>query len=69
VDRAGSATFAGSGSRSRHADPDRYKLQANEKVEKEDFFPENFNMLSKILKTYVTFDTDENIKNCKVAML
>jgi hypothetical protein len=31
----------------------------NEKVDKADFFPENFNLLSKILKTYDTFDNDE----------
>jgi hypothetical protein len=37
------------------ADPYRYKFQANEKVDKVDFFPENFNVLSKILKTYDTF--------------
>jgi hypothetical protein len=35
-----------------HADliPDRYQFQADENVDKVDFFPENFNMLSKILK-------------------
>jgi hypothetical protein len=31
----------------------------NGKVDKADVFPENFNMLSKILKTYDTFDNDE----------
>jgi hypothetical protein len=40
-------------------DPDRYQFNSNEKVDKVDFFPENFNMLSKTLKTYDTFDTDE----------
>jgi hypothetical protein len=29
------------------ADPDRYHFQANDKVDKQYFFPENFNMLSK----------------------
>jgi hypothetical protein len=50
-----------------HADPDladldRHQFQANQKVNQVDFFPENFNMLSKILKTYDTFDTDEKDK-------
>jgi hypothetical protein len=33
-------------------DPDRYQFQADENADKVDFFPGNFNMLSKILKTY-----------------
>jgi hypothetical protein len=43
-------------------DPDRYKFQANEKVYKVDFFPENFNMLSNMLRSYDSFDTDEKDK-------
>ncbi len=43
-------------------DPDRYPFQPNEKVDKADFFLENFDMLSKTLKTYDTFDTDEKDK-------
>jgi hypothetical protein len=39
------------------ADSDRYQLQTNEKVYKVNFFPENVNMLSKILNTYDTLDT------------
>jgi hypothetical protein len=34
------------------ADPDRCQFQANEKVDKVDFFQKNLYMLSKILKTY-----------------
>ncbi len=37
-------------------------IQVNEKVDKVDYYPENFNVLSKILKTYETFDTDEKDK-------
>jgi hypothetical protein len=43
-------------------DPDQYQSQVNETVDKVDFFPENFNVLSKILKKYDTFDTEENGK-------
>jgi hypothetical protein len=32
------------------ANPDRYQVQANENVEKLNFFPENFNIVSKIMK-------------------
>jgi hypothetical protein len=42
--------------------PDGYQFQENEKVDIVDFFPKNFNMLSKTLKTYDTFDTDEKYK-------
>jgi hypothetical protein len=46
--------FAGSGSVRRYLS----------KLYKDDFYPENFNMLfkMKILKTYDTFDTDEKDK-------
>jgi len=37
-------------------------MKANEK---NDFFPENFNMMSKMLKTYDTLDTDEKNKTLK----
>jgi hypothetical protein len=43
-------------------DPDQYQFPANEKVDKVDFFAENFSMLPKILKTYDTFDTEEKRK-------
>ncbi len=45
------------------ADPDRVYVdinsKQNEKVDTADFFPEKFKMLSKILKTYETFNNDE----------
>jgi hypothetical protein len=44
------------------ADPNRYQFQANEKAGKVNFFPDNFNMLSKTQKNYDTFDTDEKGK-------
>ncbi len=44
--------------------PGRYQFQANEKVNKLYFFPWKYNMLSKILKNYDIFDTDEKEKNC-----
>jgi hypothetical protein len=42
-----------------HADPERNQFQANEKVDELYFFPENSNILSKILKNDDTFDTKE----------
>ncbi len=42
------------------ADPDRYHI--NYEHIKKLFFPENFNMLSKILKIYDTFNSDEKDK-------
>jgi hypothetical protein len=41
-------------------DPDRYKLQANETVET--LFAGNFSLLSKTLKNYDIFYTDEKYK-------
>ncbi len=35
-----------------HVDPDGYQFQANRKVAKLNYFPDNFNMLSKILKMW-----------------
>ncbi len=45
-----------------------YQFQANEKVEKVDFFPENFNIL-KHLKHTTRSTLMRKIKHCKVAML
>jgi hypothetical protein len=42
----------------RHADPDRYQVQANGKNDKLNFYQRNFKILSKILKIG-TFDADE----------
>jgi hypothetical protein len=54
-----------------HADPDPadpygYQLEANEKVDKLNFFPEKFYMLTKILK-FLTMMSKR--KHCKLAML
>jgi hypothetical protein len=50
------------------ANPDRYGINSKH-IKKFDFFPENFNMWSKILKTYDTFETDEKDKHYEVTML
>jgi hypothetical protein len=57
-----------------HADPDpadsdRYQFQADEKVNKLKNFPENFNMLSKILKIVTYLTLMRKIKRCKLALL
>jgi hypothetical protein len=49
-----------------HADPERNQFQANEKVDELYFFPENSNILSKILKNDDTFDTKEKEKRIKI---
>jgi hypothetical protein len=51
------------------ADSDRYQFQADENVDKLNFFPENFNMLSKILKIATYLTLVRKIKHCKLAML
>ncbi len=43
----------------------RISINDTKANEKNDFFPENFNMMSKMLKTYDTLDTDEKDKTLK----
>jgi hypothetical protein len=43
--------------------PDPDQFHAYEKVDKVNFYPENFNILFKILKNYDTFDTDKKDKS------
>ncbi len=57
-----------------HADPDpadsdRYRFQADEKVNKLNIFPRHFNMLSKILKIVTYLTLMRKIKHCKLALL
>ncbi len=73
-DRVGSTSILPDRDRDRvrnpeHADPDPDQFQAGENVDKLNFFPENFNMLSKILKIATYFTLMRKIKHCKLAML
>jgi hypothetical protein len=70
-DRLGTTSFLPN---PEHADPDpadsdRYQFQADEKVNKSKNFPENFNMLSKILKIVTYLTLMRKIKRCKLALL
>ncbi len=51
------------------AGPDRYLFQAKDTDDKLYFFPENFNMLSKILKIMTPLTLMRKIKHSKTAML
>ncbi len=50
-------------------EPDRYKFQANDKVDKLYFLPRKFHYDIYNTKNYDTFDTDEKDNYCKLAML